>query len=103
MIIVQAPATVTIKPPPPPRWAIVEATGDLADLFDRWLRSCCCTRLTAELTQALYAHRGTRFLTDSHIFYLSKISDRHDEEIILLGRSSPLNHERMSGAVRPEA
>jgi hypothetical protein len=103
MIIVQAPATVTVKPPPPPRWAIVEAPADLAELFGRWLRSSRCTRLTAELTQALYAHRGTRFLTVSHLFYLAKISDRHDEEIISMDRSLPLNHERMSGAVRPEA
>lgn len=94
MIIVQAPATVTIKPPPLPRWAIVEAPSDLADLFGRWLRSCRCTRLTAELTQALYAHRGTRFLTDDRVFYLAKMSDRHDEEIIVLGRSSPMDQWR---------
>lgn len=94
MIIVQAPATVTIKPPPPPRWSIVEAPADLADLFARWLRSCCCTRLTSELTQSLYAHRGTRFLTESHLFYLAKLSDKYDEVIIAMERCSPLDRRR---------
>lgn len=92
MIIVEATDTVTIRPVPLPRWAIVEAPADLADLFGRWLRSSCCTRLTSELTQSLYAHRGTRFLTESHLFYLAKLSDKYDEVIIAMERCSPLNH-----------
>lgn len=102
MITVQAPSTVTIKPPPPPRWAIVEAPADLADLFDRWLRSCCCWKLTAELTQALYAHRGTRFVTESKVFFIAKLSDRLDEEIVVMPRAEPLNRGCFNCCPGPE-
>lgn len=91
MIAVQAPSTVTVNPVPPPRWAIVDAPADLADLFGRWLRSSRCSRLTAELTQALYAHRGTRFLVYDKIFFLAKLSDLRDEEIVVMDRSEPLD------------
>lgn len=94
MITVQAPSTVVVNPVPPPRRAIVDAPADLADLFRRWLASHRCTRLTAELTQALYHGRGTRWLTEDKLFYLAKLSDRRDEEIVVMDRAEPLNHGR---------
>jgi hypothetical protein len=69
---------------------IVEAPDDVAVLFEHWLAEGRLWALTVELTRALQEHRGSRLLTAHDIVWLTKCSDKRDDVIVVMGRSSPL-------------
>lgn len=73
---------------------IVEAPDDVAALFERWIAEGRPWALTVELTRALQEHRGSRLLTTSDIIWLAKVSDRLDDVIVVMPRSSPLKTGR---------
>jgi hypothetical protein len=73
---------------------IVEAPDEIAALCDHWLAEGRPWALTVELTRALQEHRGSRLLTTSDVVWLTKCSDRRDDVIVVMGRSSPLKTGR---------
>jgi hypothetical protein len=73
---------------------IVEAPPDIAAIFTRWIAEGRPWVLTMELTRALQEHRGSRLLTASDIIWLTKCSDKRDDVIVVMGRSSPLKTGR---------
>jgi hypothetical protein len=69
---------------------IVEAPDDIAAIFTRWLAEGRPWALTVELTRVLQEHRGSRLLTAREVIWLIKCSDKRDDVIVVMGRSSPL-------------
>jgi hypothetical protein len=69
---------------------IVEAPDDVAAIFTRWISEGRPWALTVELTRALQEHRGSRLLTAHDVIWLTKCSDKRDDVIVVMGRSSPL-------------
>jgi hypothetical protein len=69
---------------------IVEAPPDVTVLFEHWCAEGRPWALTVELTRALQEHRGSRLLTAHDIIWPTKCSDKRDDVIVVMGRSSPL-------------
>jgi hypothetical protein len=69
---------------------IVEAPPEIVDILTRWRPDGTPWYRTTELTRALQPYRGMRLLTEHHVICLAKVSDRLDDVIMVMPRSSPL-------------
>jgi hypothetical protein len=69
---------------------IVEAPPEIVEIYTRWRHAGAPWYEATELTQALQEHRGVRLLTEHHVIWLATVSDRMDDVIVVVPRSSPL-------------
>jgi hypothetical protein len=69
---------------------IVEAPPEIVEIYTRWRPAGATWYEATELIQALQEHRGVRLLMKHHVIWLAKVSDRLDDVIAVMPRSSPL-------------
>jgi hypothetical protein len=69
---------------------IVEAPPDVTELFTRWSAAGFPWQSAHELAGALQPYRGVRLLTPLYVVWLTKSSDRDDDEVCVAPRSWPV-------------
>jgi hypothetical protein len=69
---------------------IVEAPANVTTLFTRWCAEGMPLQLEHELAGALQPHRGVWLLTPLYVVWIRKSDDKHDDEVCVVPRSSPL-------------
>jgi hypothetical protein len=72
---------------------IVEAPANVTNIYTRWRPAGAPWYEATELIQALQEHRGVRLLMEHHVIWLAKVSDRLDDVIVVMPRSSPLRRK----------